>query len=241
MPRKASSKPKAQVTPKKYSEKIDLTTIKLDLKPKNLTQKKLIQSIKINDVTICLGVAGTGKTLLSVYQALQLLKATDNSYKKIMLIKSVTQLKDESIGFLPGDEKDKLKFIMMSYLDSFYKLIGEPLTNKLIEEGLISFEVFGSIRGRSFSQSIIIVDEFQNITHDNAKTFLTRFSDDTKVIVLGDSEQIDIKNKKDSSLFSLVNRVKENPIEGVGIIEFDESDIVRHRLTSYFINIFKNI
>jgi phosphate starvation-inducible PhoH-like protein len=150
-------------------------------------------------------------------------------------------LKDESIGFLPGDEKDKLKFIMMSYLDSFYKLIGEPLTNKLIEEGLISFEVFGSIRGRSFSQSIIIVDEFQNITHDNAKTFLTRFSDDTKVIVLGDSEQIDIKNKKDSSLFSLVNRVKENPIEGVGIIEFDESDIVRHRLTSYFINIFKNI
>lgn len=225
----------------KIEKKIDLTTIKLDIKPKNITQKQLVNSIKNNDVTICLGVAGTGKTLLSVYEALQLLKASDNSYKKILLVKSVTQLKDESIGFLPGDEKDKLKFIMMSYLDSFYKLIGEPLTNKLIDEGLIKFEVFGAIRGRSFSNCILLLDEFQNVTYDNAKTFLTRFSDNTKVVILGDAEQIDIKNKKDSSLYSLANRVKENPINGVGVIEFDDSDIVRHRLTSYFINIFKNI
>ncbi len=100
-------------------------------------------------------------------------------------------------------------------------------------------EVFGAIRGRSFTNAIIIIDEFQNISHDNAKTFLTRFSDNTKVIVLGDSGQIDLKNKKDSSLERLANRVKSTPIEGVNVVEFTEADTVRHRLTGYFINIFK--
>ena len=100
-------------------------------------------------------------------------------------------------------------------------------------------EVFGAIRGRSFTNAIIIIDEFQNITHDNAKTFLTRFSDNTKVIVLGDSGQIDLKNKKDSSLERLAHRVKNKPIDGVEVVEFNESETVRHRLTSYFINMFK--
>jgi phosphate starvation-inducible PhoH-like protein len=124
-------------------------------------------------------------------------------------------------------------------MDAFYKLIGEPNTNKLVEANLINFEVFGSIRGRSFENVILIVDEFQNISHDNAKTFLTRFSENTKTIILGDCEQIDIKNKKDSSLERLVNRVKKSPVDGVDVVEFSETDIVRHRLTSYFINIFK--
>jgi phosphate starvation-inducible PhoH-like protein len=216
-----------------------LTQIKLELKHKNETQKKLTQSIKNNDVTICSGPAGTGKTLLSVFEALLLLKTQPEIYKEIKLVKSVTQLKNEDVGTLPGDEKEKLKFIMLSYLDAFYKLIGEGLTNKLIEQGIIKMEIFGAIRGRSFTNCIIIVDEFQNISHDNAKTFLTRFSDNTKVIALGDTGQIDLKNKKDSSLEKLVERIKLNPVDGVEVIEFNESETVRHRLTSYFINIFK--
>jgi len=218
-----------------------LSTLRLDIKHKNETQKKLTSSIKANDVTICVGPAGTGKTLLSVFEALVLLKNNPDIYKEIKLVKSITQLKNEELGTLPGDEKDKLKFHMMSYLDAFHKLIGETKTNKLIEEGLIKMEVFGAIRGRSFTNAIIIIDEFQNISHDNAKTFLTRFSDNTKVIVLGDNGQIDLKNKKDSSLERLSNKVKSSPIEGVNVIEFSESDTVRHRLTSYFINIFKEI
>jgi phosphate starvation-inducible protein PhoH and related proteins len=215
-----------------------LSSLKLDIKHKNETQKKLTSSIKKNDVTICVGPAGTGKTLLSVFEALSLLKQNPDIYKEIKLVKSVTQLKNEDVGTLPGDEKDKLKFIMMSYLDAFYKLIGTENTNKLLDSGVIKLEVLGSIRGRSFSNAIIIVDEFQNVTHDNAKTFLTRFSENTKVIVLGDSGQIDLKNKKESSLLALAKKVKANPIEGVEVIEFDETDVVRHRLTSYFINIF---
>lgn len=215
-----------------------LSNLKFNIKHKNETQKKLTSSIKKNDVTICVGPAGTGKTLLSVYEALVLLKNQPDIYKEIKLVKSVTQLKNEDVGTLPGDEKDKLKFIMMSYLDAFYKLIGTENTNKLLDNGLIKLEVLGSIRGRSFSNAIIIVDEFQNVTHDNAKTFLTRFSENTKVIVLGDSGQIDLKNKKESSLLSLAKKVKANPIEGVEVVEFNETDVVRHRLTSYFINIF---
>ncbi len=216
-----------------------LSNIKLDIKHKNETQKKLTTAIKKNDVILCTGPAGTGKTLLSVFEALILLKQHPEIYKEIKLVKSITQLKNEELGTLPGDERDKLKFHMMSYLDAFHKLIGESNTNKLIESGLIKMEVFGAIRGRSFTNAIIIIDEFQNITHDNAKTFLTRFSDNTKVIVLGDSGQIDLKIKKDSSLERLVNRVKQSPIEGVEVVEFTEKDTVRHRLTSYFIDMFK--
>ena len=216
-----------------------LSTIKIDIKHKNETQKKLTNSIKTNDVTICTGPAGTGKTLLSVAEALILLKTKPNVYKKIKLVKSIIQLRNEELGILPGDEKEKLKFYMMSFMDAFYKLIGEANTNKLIDAGLIQFEVFGQIRGRSWENTILIVDEFQNITHDNAKTFLTRFSNDTKIIVLGDSGQIDLKHKEDSSLERLANEVKNRPTDGVEVVEFDESEIVRHRLTSYFINIFK--
>jgi len=216
-----------------------LSKIKVDIKHKNETQKKLTNSIKNNDVTICSGPAGTGKTLLSVAEALILLKTKPNIYKKIKLVKSVVQLRNEELGILPGDEKEKLKFYMMSFMDAFYKLIGETNTNKLIEAGLIEFEVFGQIRGRSWENTILIVDEFQNITHDNAKTFLTRFSNDTKTIVLGDSGQIDLKHKEDSSLERLITNVKNSPTEGVEVIEFSESEIVRHRLTSYFIGIFK--
>ena len=216
-----------------------LHDITLDIRPKNETQKKLVHAIRLNDVTVCTGPAGTGKTLVSVFEALLLMKAHPELYKEIKLVKSITQLKNEEIGTLPGDEKEKLKFHMMSFLDAFHKLIGEGLTNKLIDAGMIKMEVFGAIRGRSFSNAIIIIDEFQNISHDNAKTFLTRFSDDTKVVVLGDSGQIDIKNKKDSSLETLVNKVKRFPTDGVEVVEFTEDDIVRHRLTSYFIKIFK--
>jgi phosphate starvation-inducible protein PhoH and related proteins len=226
--------------PKTAKSSLDiLQHITLDIRPKNETQKKLVHAIRLNDVTVCTGPAGTGKTLVSVFEALLLMKAHPELYKEIKLVKSITQLKNEEIGTLPGDEKEKLKFHMMSFLDAFHKLIGEGLTNKLIDAGMIKMEVFGAIRGRSFSNAIIIIDEFQNISHDNAKTFLTRFSDDTKVVVLGDSGQIDIKNKKDSSLETLVNKVKRFPTDGVEVVEFTNEDIVRHRLTSYFINIFK--
>ena len=217
-----------------------LSQIKIDLKHKNEIQKKLTLAIKNGDVTICTGPAGTGKTLLSVAEALILLKAFPDKYQEIKLVKSIVQLKDEDLGTLPGDEKDKLKFIMMSFFDAFYKLIGEELTNKLLEAGYIKMEVFGSIRGRSIANCIILFDEFQNVTDNNGKTLLTRFSENTKVIALGDSNQVDLKNPETSCLSELVRMAKLIPEEGVNVVEFTEAEVVRHRLTKYFIQIFEH-
>jgi phosphate starvation-inducible PhoH-like protein len=211
-----------------------LSQIKIDIKHKNETQKKLTTSIKNNIVTFCTGPAGTGKTLLSVAESLLLLKNNPDIYREIKLVKSIEQLKGEDLGTLPGDEKDKLKFIMMSFFDAFYKLIGEELTNKLMEAGYIKMEVFGSIRG------IIIIDEYQNVRHKNSKTFLTRFSENTKVVALGDTGQIDLKDESDSALEALIEDVNNNPEEGVGVVEFNADEVVRHKLTSYFIKLYDN-
>lgn len=256
MPRKVSTTPKTGTTkttrtsrvkktetqvelPKSVSKDL-LSQIKIDLKHKNEVQKKLTQSIKNGDVTICTGPAGTGKTLLSVAEALILLKNNPDIYHEIKLVKSIVQLKDEDLGTLPGDEKDKLKFIMMSFFDAFYKLIGQELTDKLLEVGYIKMEVFGSIRGRSLSNCIVLFDEFQNVTDNNGKTLLTRFSENTKVIALGDSNQVDLKKPESSCLAELVRMAKLHPEEGVNVVEFTENEVVRHRLTRYFINIFEH-
>lgn len=223
------------------SKKEDLLAqIRIDLKHKNEVQKKLTQAIKKDDVVICSGPAGTGKTLLSVAEALILLKNKPDVYHEIKLVKSIVQLKDEDLGTLPGDEKDKLKFIMMSFLDAFYQLIGEELTGKLINAGYIKMEVFGAMRGRSFKNCIILFDEFQNVNDGNAKTLLTRFSDETKVIALGDSNQVDLKNPELSCLAELIRMSKIYPEEGVSVVEFTEDEVVRHRLTRYFIKIFQS-
>jgi phosphate starvation-inducible PhoH-like protein len=241
--RTTRTKKTQSTTNEEVKKNVDLLTqIKIDIKHKNETQKKLTTSIKNNDVTICIGPAGTGKTLLSVAEALILLKNNPDKYFDIKLVKSIVQLQDEDMGTLPGDEKDKLKFIMMSFLDAFYQLIGVELTEKLIEAGYIKMLVFGSIRGRSLPNSIILFDEFQNISDKNAKTFLTRFSEDAKVVALGDTNQIDMKKPEDSCLAEVTHFVKNViPEDGVCVVEFLlESDIVRHRLTKYFVHLFEH-
>ena len=221
------------------NEKMLLQSFKIDVKYKNENQKKLSQSIKDNDVTVCGGPAGCGKSLITIAMALKLLQENDNGYEKLILLKSMTQLNGETLPSLPGDASEKMLYQNMSFFDSLIKLLGERIVGELINSGKISFDVIGSYRGRSIPNSLIIVDECQNISHDNLKTILTRISDNTKIILLGDPEQIDIKNKKESSLATIIKKVKLKPIEGVDVVEFSENDVVRHRLTTYFINLFK--
>ena len=210
----------------------------IKITPKTDNQKKFLKSIRENDVTVGIGEAGCGKTFLAVYQALCLLKS-DPKYKKILLIKSVTELKNESIGTVPGDKNEKMLLFMMSFLDSFYKLIGESKTKQLIADEVIVFEPIAYARGRNYESSIVILDEAQNISKDNLKTLLSRISEGSKYVVIGDAEQIDLKEKRESSLEFFFNKVIEKPIEGVDAIKFGQEDIVRHRLTSYFLSLFK--
>jgi len=246
MQKKSSGTPRAKKSNESSSQQLKqpkvptdiLSHLKIDIKHKNETQKKLTQTIKINDVTICTGPAGTGKTYLAVAEAIRLLKS-NLGYKKIVLIKSVTTLKGEEIGFLKGTLDEKMEPFIYSFISNFEKLIGKENTNKLKELKYIETLPISYLRGVSIDDAIILVDETQNITHDNMKTILTRLGENSKIIFLGDTEQIDLKNKKESSIANLIKKIKNKPATGVEIIEFNEDETVRHRLTSYFIKIFK--
>jgi phosphate starvation-inducible PhoH-like protein len=212
--------PKISETPLFNIDKISVV-----IKCKNSNQKKLLNLIESNLITIAAGPAGTGKTFLVCAQALKLMKI-DKRYKKIILVKSVTELEGESIGYLKGGLMEKMENYMMSFMDNFYKLIGEDNTTAMLNEGLIEVLPLAYIRGRSIDNSIIIVDEAQNISLKNMRSTLTRIGDNSKMIITGDTKQIDIKNKRLSSLDTVVSIFSGKP--NIGTMEFQTKDIVRN-------------
>jgi phosphate starvation-inducible PhoH-like protein len=213
-----------------------LNRIKIDIKHKNETQKDLTNSIKLNDLTICTGPPGTGKTYLSCAQSLLELKQ-NKRINKIILVKSVTTLKSEEIGFLKGGMEEKMEPFVYSFTKNFEKLIGREKVEMLKMEKTIEVLPIAYMRGVNIDHSIIIVDEVQNITVDNIRTILTRLGEDSKIILLGDLQQIDLKNKKDSALKFLTQKFKD--VERVGVIEFGLEDVVRHPLIKLIEPIFQ--
>ena len=206
---------------------------------KNENQKKLVNSIKTNEITIVSGLPGTGKTFLACAEALKLIKSKPK-YKKIILVKSVTQLPGEELGFLPGDLKDKLDPYMISFIDNFEKIIGESLTNKLRELGLIQIQPLAFVRGRSIDNTIIVVDEAQNISIKNMRTLMTRIGDNSKMIILGDVKQKDIKNPKNSSLEIVIDKFEG--LDGFGCVSLrDPNDVVRNPIIKIIESIFDEL
>jgi phosphate starvation-inducible PhoH-like protein len=201
-------------------------TINIDVKPKTENQKALVNSIKNNIVTICNGFPGSGKTFLSCSEALRLL-ITDENIKRIVLVKSITPLKGEDIGFLPGDLKVKMAPIMESFTDNIRKIIGRTRMEKLLELGVIEIAPIAFVRGRTIDNAVIIIDEAQNISRDNIKTLMTRIGDNSKLIIMGDVKQKDIKNKRDSALEIVFNKFKGK--DNFGCVELkSQKDILRH-------------
>lgn len=211
-------------TPAVSQTKFNLDKIGVDLKCKNPNQKTFINLISNNKITIAAGPAGTGKTYLACAQALKLLK-TDPRFKKIILVKSVTVLEGEEVGFLKGDLKEKMYPFTVSFLDNFHKLIGEGLTQIMLDLGIIQVLPLAYIRGRSIDNAIIIVDEAQNITKKNMRSTLTRIGTDSIMIITGDTKQIDMKNHQMSSLELVVHLFADKP--NIGVMEFEKKDIVR--------------
>lgn len=217
-----------------------LTEIKVGVQPKTENQKKLIQSIKDNEITLVSGFPGSGKTFLSCAEALKLLKSSETAFKKIILVKSVTTLKDEEIGFLKGTMEEKMEPFMDSFLDNFNKIIGEHLTTKLREMGYIQIKPIAYVRGRSIDNSIIIMDEAQNISLDNMRTLMTRIGENSKMIILGDVKQKDLRNKKDSSLEVVIEKFRDKP--SFGVVELrNKEDIVRNKIIEVIEEIFDQI
>jgi phosphate starvation-inducible PhoH-like protein len=195
---------------------------KVNLSAKNDSQKKLLKSIKDNQITICAGPAGSGKTICAIYMALSLLKERSNFYQKILLVKSVTVLKNEELGFLKGDLREKVDPYMESFKSNAKKLFSNSNVDGLFDSSIIHFLPLAYIRGTNLDNAIIILDETQNVSVDNARTLLTRIGENSKIICLGDTNQIDLRNKQDSSLEVLLKIFNEVP--DMGCISMDEND-----------------
>jgi phosphate starvation-inducible PhoH-like protein len=189
---------------------------------KNDSQRELIQSIKNNQITLVSGRAGSGKTFCAVAMALNLLKKRENKYKKIYLVKSVTPLKGEELGYIKGTIMDKIEPHMWSFYINIEKIIGEYGLKQLIDTEIVKPFPVAFMRGVTFDNCIIILDEAQNISKDNSLTFLSRIGQDCKIIVLGDTNQIDLKNKEESSLKVILNLFTDTP--DFGVIKMNDAD-----------------
>jgi len=201
---------------------------KIELKAKNKRQKDLLNLIKEKEITFVAGPAGSGKTFLSLAKSLQLISDDETPYDRIYLLKSVITLQEENIGYIKGEIDDKLKPSVMSFLMNLNKLIDTSQMNKLIEHEIVVALPIGYMRGLSIDNSIIILDEVQNITLENLRTILTRIGENSKIIAMGDLRQIDIKNKSRSSLYTAMGLFEG--IDEIGTFEFTEDDIVRNPL-----------
>ncbi len=192
------------------------------IQAKNESQKELIKLIKEKEITICAGPPGCGKTIVSLGMALSLLKNEDNNYRKIYLIKSVTTLKGEEVGFLKGDLSEKIEPFMWSFILNVDKLVSGHEIKSLFDSDIIRPFPLAYIRGTTLDNAIVVIDEAQNITIDNARTILTRIGQNCKMILLGDTNQIDLKNRDESSLDVLMKMFEGS--DKIGVLKMSSSD-----------------
>lgn len=222
---------------KKTDSIIDLSKLKIDYKFKNTSQKQFINLIENNQITICSGPAGVGKSYLSVAIALNLLKS--GVYKKIHLITPAVEA-GEKLGFLPGDLLEKLQPYLYSTYYLFDKLIGKANRMKLISNGYIEPLAISFLRGVNIDNSILIFEEAQNSSITTMKTILTRIGNNSKFIISGDLDQIDndkITNCSRSGLQYALDNLYG--IEQIGLFKFTDNDVnVRNPLITKILNKF---
>lgn len=206
------------------------------IKPKTPGQKKLVETIENHDIVFAVGPAGTGKTYIAVALAVKGLK--EKKYKKIVLVRPAVEA-GESLGFLPGDLKEKIDPYLRPLYDSLEDMIGPEKLNGYIEKNIIEIVPLAYMRGRTLNQSFIIMDEAQNATESQMKMFLTRLGQESKIIVTGDQTQIDLPKSQKSGLMQAVKILKN--IEGIGLVLFSSEDVVRHPLVTRIINAYNKI
>ncbi len=211
-------------------------TMTISVKCKTENQKALVNAIKEKEVIICSGPAGTGKTYLACAEALKLIKRYAK-YKKIVIVKSVTTLKNEEIGFLKGGLREKMEPFMFSFVHNFEKLVGQTITSRLRELKTIEELPIAYMRGINLDRSIIIIDEAQNISQENIRTIMTRLGRDSKMIFLGDERQQD--SRGGNGLTFLMDHFQD--IDEIGCIQFNKSDVVRNPLIAKIERVFDSL
>ncbi|WP_420330398.1 PhoH family protein [Metaclostridioides mangenotii] len=210
---------------KDLEDTIVITQNGKSVQPKTLGQKEYIKLIENNDITFGVGPAGTGKTYLAVSMAVRAFKRDE--VKRIILTRPAVEA-GESLGFLPGDLKDKVDPYLRPLYDALFEMLGAEKFAKYQERGTIEVAPLAYMRGRTLDNSFIILDEAQNTTPEQMKMFLTRLGFGSKAVVTGDITQIDLPNKKKSGLLQATDILKD--VNGVGSIILSERDVVRHEL-----------
>ena len=201
------------------------------IKSRSENQQKLIDAYEKNDMVFAVGPAGTGKTYLSIALAVRALK--DKVAKKIILSRPAVEA-GEKLGFLPGDMKDKIDPYLQPLYDSLEDMIPAVKLQDMMEKHIIQIAPLAFMRGRTLSDAIVILDEAQNTTSQQIRMFLTRMGTNTKMIITGDMTQIDLPRDQRSGLKEAL-KILEG-VEGIGVVNLGQKDIVRHKLVTRIVN-----
>lgn len=218
-----------------YDEEIARTAKGKAIRAKTIGQREYIHAIRKNDLVFCIGPAGTGKTYLAVVLAVQAMKT--GSVKKIILTRPAVEA-GESLGFLPGDLKEKVDPYLRPLYDALHDVLGAEHTERLIERGVIEIAPLAYMRGRTLDDAFVILDEAQNTTKAQMKMFLTRLGFGSKMVITGDKTQIDLPRGVESGLIA-----SEAILKRVAEIHFqylEQGDVVRHPIVAKIIEAYES-
>ena len=213
-----------------------LFTHKGSINARTLGQKKYLHAVQDNDIIFAIGPAGTGKTYQAVAMGVAALK--NRSVDRIIITRPAVEA-GEHLGFLPGDLKDKVDPYLTPLYDALNDMIQKDKLKYYLDNKIIEIAPLAYMRGRTLHNSFIILDEAQNVTPMQMKMFLTRLGVTSKAIITGDVTQIDLPNNNQSGLIDAVRLLKK--IDGIAFVEFNENDVVRHRLVKNIIKAYAKI
>ena len=203
------------------------------IRARTVNQRKLVDLYDKNDLLFAVGPAGSGKTYTAIALAVKALK--DRVVRRVSLTRPAVEA-GEKLGVLPGDMKEKLDPYLQPLYDALNDMIPAAKLQKYLEDGTVQIAPLAYMRGRTLDNAFVILDEAQNTTRSQIKMFLTRMGRNAKFIVTGDVTQIDLPRKSDSGLTRAMDTLRG--IEGIGMVEFDKRDIVRHPLVKYIVDAF---
>lgn len=206
------------------------------IRARTVNQRKLVEKYSKNDLLFAVGPAGSGKTYTAIALAVKALK--EREVRRVILTRPAVEA-GEKLGFLPGDMKEKLDPYLQPLYDALNDMIPAAKLQKYLEDGTVQIAPLAYMRGRTLDNAFVILDEAQNTTRSQIKMFLTRMGRNAKFIITGDVTQIDLSRKSDSGLTQAMQTLKG--IDGIGMVEFDKRDIVRHPLVKYIVDAFDKL
>ena len=204
------------------------------IKSRSANQQALVDAFEKKDMVFAVGPAGTGKTYLSIALAVKALK--EKTAKKIILSRPAVEA-GEKLGFLPGDMRDKIDPYLQPLYDALEDMIPQVKLQDMMDKHIIQIAPLAFMRGRTLSDAVVILDEAQNTSPAQIRMFLTRMGWNTKMIITGDMTQVNLPRGVKSGLRDAIDTLKD--IDDIAIINFNDKDIVRHRLVTKIVNAFK--